>query len=113
MAVPRLLQRAGSFADHIDTIFGKLRHGGSVIAEPTTSHAAVNSTITRLGALAQESLSAAATSALNPDDATAMSFFQTLKSFGGMFSYMTSKWAIATFVIVGLPSTIIRWSQHS
>ncbi|KAF2808409.1 uncharacterized protein BDZ99DRAFT_572278 [Mytilinidion resinicola] len=98
MVVPRLLQRAGSFAEHMDTMFGKLRSGGSVIAGPTTSQIA-NATITRIGTFAQESISSAATSALRDQDDTAgMSFFQTMKSVGGFFNYMTSKWAIATFV---------------
>ncbi|KAF2494206.1 hypothetical protein BU16DRAFT_583157 [Lophium mytilinum] len=113
MMVPRLLQRAGSFAEHMDTMFGKLRNGGSVIAEPTTSQI-VNATITRIGTFAQESLAAAATSALrDQDEPPEIGFFQTLKSVGGFFSYMTSKWAIATFVTFyassRVPITLNKW----
>lgn len=111
MMVPRLLQRAGSFAEHMDTMFGKLRNGGSVIAEPTTSQI-VNATITRIGTFAQESLAAAATSALRDQDETPeIGFFQTLKSVGGFFSYMTSKWAIATFVTVSFSWEMRLWSN--
>ena len=104
-AATNLAQRAGSFAlslpEHFDNLFGKLTSGGSIIAEPT-SNIANTTIITSSGTFAQDSLPAGATAAFSKQDsARNMSPFQTLKNIGGFFSYMTSKWAIATFTTVG------------
>ena len=104
-AATNLAQRAGSFAlslpEHFDNLLGKLTSGGSIIAEPT-SNIANTTIITSSGTFAQDSLPAGATAAFsNQDSARNMSPFQTLKNIGGFFSYMTSKWAIATFTTVG------------
>lgn len=104
-AATNLAHRAGSFAlslpEHFDNLFGKLTSGGSIIAEPT-SNIANTTIITSSGTFAQDSLPAGATAAFsNQDSARNMSPFQTLKNIGGFFSYMTSKWAIATFTTVG------------
>jgi hypothetical protein len=98
LAVPRLLSRAGAFADHIDSIFGKIRSGGSMIAEPTASNI-TNATVATTGRFIQESVAAAAKAvpASGVDDLTV---FQALKNVGSFFSYITSKWAIATFTTV-------------
>ena len=105
-AATNLAQRAGSFAlslpEHFDNLFGKLTSGGSIIAEPTSSNIANTTIITSSGTFAQDSLPAGATAAFsNQDSIGNMSLFQTLKNIGGFFSYMTSKWAIATFTTVG------------
>ena len=105
-AATNLAQRAGSFAlsfpEYFDNLFGKLTSGGSIIAEPTSSNIANTTIITSSGTFAQDSLPAGATAAFsNQDSARNMSPFQTLKNIGGFFSYMTSKWAIATFTTVG------------
>ena len=104
-AATNLAQRAGSFAlslpEHFDNLFGKLTSGGSIIAEPT-SNIANTTIITSSGTFSQDSLPAGATAAFsNQDSVRNMSPFQTLKNIGGFFSYMTSKWAIATFTAVG------------
>ncbi|ORY16723.1 ubiquitin-protein ligase-like protein [Clohesyomyces aquaticus] len=88
MAVPRLLE-------HIDGIFGKIRSGGSIIAEPTAN--LTNATITTSGTFVQESVAAAATAALSSQNDDSFSPFQSLKNIGSFFGYMTSKWAIGTF----------------
>lgn len=101
LAVPRLLSKAGSFAEHIDGIFGKIRAGGSMIAEPTVSNITNTTVLTSSSTFVQESVaaaaSAAATAAGSQDE---IGLFQALKNVGTFFSYITSKWAIATFTTV-------------
>lgn len=103
LAFPRLLSKAGSFAEHIDSVFGRIRSGGSIIAEPTASNASNATAATTAGLFIQESVAAASAAARgttgNQDD---IGMFQALKSVGSFFSYVTSKWAIATFATVRL-----------
>jgi hypothetical protein len=96
MAVPRLLARAGALGEHIDSVFGKIRSGGTIIAEPTVANLTNATTATAAGRFVQESVAAAAAHA---------GLFQALKNVGSFFSYITSKWAIATFSIVKTPAT--------
>jgi S-adenosylmethionine:tRNA-ribosyltransferase-isomerase (queuine synthetase) len=104
MAVPRLLARAGALGEHIDSVFGKIRSGGTIIAEPTVANLTNATTATAAGRFVQESVAAAAAHAglAFQDD---MNLFQALKNVGSFFSYITSKWAIATFSIVKTPAT--------
>lgn len=114
LVVPRLAQRAGAFAfnmpEAMDNL-GRIWNGGSIIADETARLTA-NSTITNTSAFAQ-STAAAAASILDASireswkesagEATSMLGFISqgiarLKNFGGLFSYLTSKWALATFV---------------
>ncbi|KAJ4301565.1 hypothetical protein N0V90_003658 [Kalmusia sp. IMI 367209] len=97
MAVPRLLSKAGALGEHIDNVFGKIRAGGSVIAEPTMANLTNATAATTAGKFVQESVAAAANAGLAFQDD--MSLFQALKNIGSFFSYITSKWAIATFSI--------------
>lgn len=117
LVVPRLAQRAGSFAlfhmpEAMDNIAGKIFSGGSVIADATGQQTA-NSTITNTSrALAQSTagaLNAAFREAFRDagDDAVSSSLFgmmlrglARMKNFGGIFSYLTSRWALATFTAV-------------
>ncbi|KAK5133707.1 hypothetical protein LTR08_007461 [Meristemomyces frigidus] len=114
LVVPRLAQRAGSFAvfympEAMDNI-GKIWNGGSVIADATAQQT-VNSTITNtsLAAFAQSTaatLGAASSEAWREGGAEATSSvfghvahaFSRLKNFGGLFTYLTSRWALATFI---------------
>jgi len=114
LVFPRLAQRAGSFAfsmpEAMDSIAGKIWNGGSVIAD-VTGQQTVNSTITNTSAALAESTSAVADAAFTQawreggDEATsslvglAMSAIGKLKNFGGIFSYLTSRWALATFTV--------------
>ena len=114
LVVPRLAQRAGSFAlfhmpEAVDNIAGKIFSGGSIIADATGQTA--NSTITNTSNTFTQSTAAAAVDAAfrdafrdTGDTATTSSFFgmmlqgfARLKNFGGVFSYLTSRWALATF----------------
>ncbi|CAO2654774.1 Nn.00g115070.m01.CDS01 [Neocucurbitaria sp. VM-36] len=89
MVFPRLFSKASSLGDMI-------RSGGSVIAEPTLVNV-TNSTITSTaGQFVQESVATAASAAASQDE---IGMFQAFKNIASFFSYMTSKWAIATFAI--------------
>lgn len=92
MVLPRLFDRASSFGD-------MLRSGGSVIAEPTMANLTNGTTATAAGKFAQQSVAAAAAVASGSTDEISM--FQAFKNVASFFSYITSKWAIATFAIVG------------
>ncbi|KAF2488141.1 hypothetical protein BDY17DRAFT_290300 [Neohortaea acidophila] len=116
LAVPRLAQRAGQFAlfhmpEAVDNIAGKIFNGGSIIADPTARQT-VNSTITNTSqAFLRQSTDTAGFEAAIKDafasgNTTRSSvlivvwqWFTRLKSmnFGGVFSYLTSRWALATF----------------
>ncbi|KAK0347785.1 hypothetical protein LTR94_001312 [Friedmanniomyces endolithicus] len=112
LVVPRLAQRAGAFAFHVpgamDNIAGKLWSGGSVIADATGQQTA-NSTITNTSAFVQSTAAvldaAVRESWQDTGDDTGSLFglmlqgIGKLKNFGGIFSYLTSKWALATFTI--------------
>jgi hypothetical protein len=93
MALPRLLVKASSLGDIMWS-------GGSVIAEPTKANLTNSTVATTAGQFVQESVAAAASglAAAQQDD---VGMFQALKNVASFFSYITSKWAIATFAIVG------------
>ena len=125
-AFPRLASRAGSFAlyhmpEAMDNIAGKIFNGGSMIADATGQQTA-NSTITNMSASGSfvQSTAAAGTGMLDAalregwgvgseaggaeGDGGSGSVFAMMihgvgriKSFGGIFSYLTSRWALATF----------------
>lgn len=101
MVVPRLFDKVSSYGD-------VLRSGGSVIAEPTMANLTNSTMATTAGKFAQESVAAAA--AASPGSTDEISMFQAFKNVASFFSYMTSKWAIATFAIVsavpGLPTNM-------
>lgn len=100
LAVPRLLLKAGSVAEHIDSVFDNLRSGGSVIAEPTSANLTNATIVTTSGqTFVQESVAAVAGAAAStPGRFDAM--LQSLKHMASLFGYLTSKWAIATFAFV-------------
>ena len=93
MVFPRLFGKASSLGD-------MMRSGGSVIAEPTTANVTNSTTATAVGKSAQESVAAAAAAASGSTDEISM--FQAFKNVASFFSYITSKWAIATFALVSL-----------
>lgn len=117
LVLPRLAQRAGSFAMHLpdsmDNIAGKIWNGGSIIADATAGTSeTLDYTITNTSARAfVQSTAAAALGAstaagtwreIASDDSTSVfglivQGIGRLKNFGGIFSYLTSKWALATF----------------
>lgn len=120
LVFPRLAQRAGVAAFHpleaMDSIAGQLWKGGSMIADATGQQIA-NNTITNTStalaqstAIANEALQQAFVQSQQTwreggDEVTSTVFssilqgFNRLKNFGGIFSYLTSRWALATFTI--------------
>jgi hypothetical protein len=95
MVFPRLFGKASELGD-------MMRSGGSVIAEPTTANLTNGTTATIAGKFAQDSMAAAATAASTATSSSTdeISMFQAFKNVASFFSYITSKWAIATFAIV-------------
>lgn len=100
MAFPRMLFKVGALGEHIDSVLDRIRSGGSVIAAPTIANLTNATTATTSGKFVQQSVAAAINSGLASNED--MNLFQTLKNVGSFFSYITSKWAIATFSIVRL-----------
>ncbi|KAL9075692.1 MAG: hypothetical protein Q9161_001444 [Pseudevernia consocians] len=104
MAFPRMMARAGSFAfvtvpERLDSIIG-LRGGVSMIAEATGNGSmkmisTAFSSDSSLGAALPSAAGAAATEAPR---LSSLSFHQ-VRNFGGIFAYMTSKWALACFTL--------------
>jgi hypothetical protein len=93
MVFPRLFSKATSLGDMI-------RSGGSVIAQPTLTNATNHTVVITAGQFVQESAAAAASVVAIPQDE--IGIFQALKNVASFFSYITSKWAIATFALVSL-----------
>ncbi|KAH5416668.1 hypothetical protein HBI46_123400 [Parastagonospora nodorum] len=90
MVFPRLLSKASSLSDLVWS-------GGSVIAEPTKANMTNTTAAITAGKFIQESVAAAASgSVASPEE---IGIFQALKNMASFFSYITSKWAIATFAI--------------
>ncbi|KAF2166043.1 hypothetical protein M409DRAFT_23771 [Zasmidium cellare ATCC 36951] len=106
MAFPRLAQRAPEF---MDNIAGKIFNGGSVIADATAHSTTVNSTITNTSNAFVQSTASTLESTFREAWRTAAeeessSLFMSIahgigkvKQFGGIFSYLTSRWALTTF----------------
>ncbi|KAL9630471.1 MAG: hypothetical protein Q9164_006399, partial [Protoblastenia rupestris] len=115
LAIPRFLSAAGSFAfitvpERIDNM---IHGGGSMIAEATGngSRQIISAALSGGAAAAQASNTAATAAGSMGGAATAVqggpaSFgsltFQQIRNFGGIFMYMTSKWALACFALVSV-----------
>ena len=113
MAFPRMMARAGTFAfvtvpERLDSIIG-LRGGGSMIAEATGNRSMrMISTALSSGSSSGSSSGAALPSTVGesmlespPQGLSSFSFHQ-IRNLGGIFAYMTSKWALACFTLVSL-----------
>ena len=107
MAIPRLLAHLGSFAfvtlpERIDHLF-HIPNGGSIIAEATGNKtqamaSAAISSAKPIATMAPTSGAAATESAKT--GLFSQTSFHRIQSIGGVFSYMTSKWAFACFALV-------------
>ena len=105
MVVPRLLAHLGFFAfvvvpERIDYLF-HLPNGGSVIAEATANRtqAMASAAISSAATLSSSAGGPAATETAKAGLLSQMSF-QHVRSFGGVFSYLTSRWALGTVTLV-------------
>ncbi|KAF7193903.1 Protein ASI3 [Pseudocercospora fuligena] len=111
LVVPRLAQRASSFAlfhmpEAVDNIASKVWNGGSVLADPTSSaNATISNTSAAFVQTTASTLEATLREAFVQGEETSSFLvsvahgFGKLKNFGGIFSYLTSKWALTTFTV--------------
>ncbi|MCJ1283249.1 hypothetical protein MMC26_002577 [Xylographa opegraphella] len=106
LVVPRLAARASSFAldtipEAFENIFGG-ETGGRIIAEATGeggAMAAANVGIAS-GELAAAAGAAATQATGGPTSSFSQAFsFQQIRTLGGVFTYMTSKWALGCFTV--------------
>lgn len=121
LVVPRLAHKAGSYAffhmpGAMDNIAGKIFNGGSMIADATgqqtanstitnTSHKFVQSTAAAAGMLDAAFREGGGEEMARAGSSSSMFGMMVhglarLKNFGGIFSYLTSRWALATFTAV-------------
>jgi len=116
MAIPWMLDRAGAFnlfhlPERIDNILG-LREGGSIIAE-ATGNKTLNMSSHAISGLASAQRTAAPIqghTAGTTGGFFSYAGFQHFRTFGGVFTYMTSKWAFACLTLVS-PQQIIFTSS--
>lgn len=109
LAIPRMVAQVGSFAlNHMPRPIDSLlrpQNAGSVIAE-ATGNGMTNAASAALSGIsfAQETATAvvATTNGTRPEQGLfSQSFsFQQLRNLGGIFTYMTSKWALTCFAMV-------------
>jgi len=99
MVFPRLMSKASLLGDLVWS------GHGSVIAQATKANATNTTVATTAEKFVQQSVAAAAAAASGvADSQDEISMFQALKNVASFFSYVTSKWAIATFAIVRTPA---------
>lgn len=93
---------------------GKIFYGGGSVIAQETGQQTINSTITNTSiAFAQSTAEAIISEAWETvGEEAGSSYVQMalqglirLKNFGGMFSYLSSKWALATFTVVSTVSS--------
>ena len=117
MAFPRMVARAGSFAfvtvpERIDSMLG-FRNGGSMIAEATGNRTwnmvsdALSSGAASKTTVPRGPEAAAATESLR-EGFNSLSIAH-VRNFGGVFTYMTGKWALACFTLVSLRFVLIPY----
>ncbi|KAL8806067.1 MAG: hypothetical protein Q9182_001599 [Xanthomendoza sp. 2 TL-2023] len=83
---------------------GWLQSGGSIIADATGQGAMAIETAAQNSAFAQGAVASAVADGVANEAASASTFrraltFQHVRNFGGIFTYMTSKWAFACFTL--------------
>lgn len=106
MVFPRLAQRAFHLADRLDGFLGMVREPGTVIADPTVT-GSMNASITNTTKfLAQPSSSSKIAS--QSASTSLWDYIKYIKSMGGIFNYVFSKWSIVTFAIVSHPTSSNR-----
>ena len=107
----RLAHKMWNMPDTMNDIAGKMFNGGSVIADATSQSTTADSTITNASSFAQSTASALEATFREAwvdggEDGSSSIFMSIaqgigkLKNFGGIFSYLTSRWALTTFTAV-------------
>lgn len=106
LLVPRMILRAGTFAlvtvpERIDSMV--LRGmGGTVIARATGAEAQVAAgvPVSSIQGTAATTMAAAGTEGVQGGVLSQAFAFQNIRNFGGVFTYLTSKWALGCFTVV-------------
>ena len=106
MVIPRLARLAVyRLPEQMDTVINKIRNGGSVIAEATSTDT-ITSSVTEMSNATLQTSPAAIEAASTASQRGVFAWlinafnFEGARGFGGMFSYFSSRWALATFAIV-------------
>lgn len=113
LAIPRAIARIGSFAfisvpERVDDLMG-LRNGGSVIAE-ATGELANKTVLTAFSGASSGAQGPGVTTAGRAAGAGAsgqkgllghLFGFQHVTNFGGVLTYISSRWALSCFTLVG------------
>ena len=98
MVFPRLAQRAFHLAERFDGFLGMVREPGTVIADPTVSGSMNSSIANTTKFLTQPSVNSKI--ATQSASTSLWDCVKYIKSMGGIFNYVFSKWSIVTFAIV-------------
>lgn len=100
----RVSQRAKAFAFHygLDDLFGRIRGPGSIIAEPTLTDAMNSSSVNSTKAFFQgaSATPSATAQAATATGASGLFTWQSWRTAGGIFTYVSSRWAIVTLLMV-------------
>ena len=106
MAIPWMLDRAGAFGvfklpERIDGIFGS-HFDGSIIAEATgnKTYNLSSTTVAGLGGVQETAAPLQEHAAGATGRFFSYASLQHVRSFGGIFTYLTSKWAFACLTLV-------------
>lgn len=117
LVFPRLAQRAGLYLhvpEVVEDVVGKVLSGGSTIAQATGEDAAINATLANTTSAAVQEAFAQSTAegvqavfqkaweqGTSSDGSSlfgvVLQVVGRIKNFGGIFAYLTSRWALATF----------------
>lgn len=114
----RVSQRAKAFAFHygLDDLFGRIRGPGSMIAEPTLTGPLNSSMLNSTGTFVQAVSATPTPSAVTASVSKAAGLFswRSWKTAGGIFQYISSRWAIVTLLMVHfLISLVVSYSHQS
>jgi len=112
MAGPRLVQKAiAQLPEPLSSFFDMIRLPGSVIADATATSLENNTLASSTTSVAQNATAAGASAIASSTPDLAEGFLASLSqtlgirrlsNLDGVFSYLFSRWAVSTFLIVGI-----------
>jgi hypothetical protein len=118
LAVPRMVMKAGSFAfvtvpESMDSVFG-LGFGRSAIAEATGESVqnVVTAAASRAVHASVEAVDAAANRGGRGTGVRSGLSLESVRSFGHVFSYATSKWAVWCIIMVCIGDGLVSFLLH-
>jgi hypothetical protein len=106
LLLPRVSERAKAFAYYygLDDLLSRMRGSGGFIAEPTFSQA-LNTTTNATKSFVQSATPSPAQVA-DAIGYTNMFTIKHLSAIAGIFTYLSSRWAIVTLVIVNIDTNL-------